>query len=118
MAGAQRGQVLVQVRSPQDLELLTLQDDDDLQVFSAERLGGELVQGAPSLNGVADDQRRHQEDAVTPQRVLHLDVQLGHRDHLPFRRHRPADHLKGNQEVLSAAAWLGGGGVASPAAGW
>lgn len=91
--------VVVQAWRPaQDLSLLTLQDDDDLQVFGAERLGGELIEGAPSLDGVADDQRRNQEDAVAPQRVLHLNIQLGHRDHLPFRRHRPSDHLEGKPE--------------------
>lgn len=76
------------------VRFLTLQDDDDLQILGAQRLGGELVQGTPSLDGVADDQRRNQEDAVTPQRVLHLDVELGHRDHLALRRHRPPDHLE------------------------
>ena len=81
-------------------ELLTFQDDDDLQVLGRQRLGGELVQGAPSLHGVADDQRRNQEDAIAPQRVLHLDVQLTHRDHLALRRDRPADHLQGNTSVL------------------
>lgn len=81
----------------QDLSVLTLQDDDDLQVFGAERLGRELIEGAPSLHGVADDERRHQEDAVAPQRVLHLNIQLGHWDHLPLRRHRPSDDLEGNR---------------------
>lgn len=75
--------------------LLTFQDDDDLQVLGGQRLGGELVQRTPSLHGVADDQRRNQEDAITPQGVLHLDVQLTHRDHLALRRHSPPDHLEG-----------------------
>lgn len=103
MKGRQRHHEPVQHRGldarplDQDLSVLTLQDDDDLQVFGAERLGGELVEGAPSLHGVADDERRHQEDAVAPQRVLHLNIQLGHRDHLPLRRHRPSDHLEGNR---------------------
>lgn len=44
---------------------------------------------------MADDQRRHQEDAVTPQGVLHLDVQLAHRDDLTLHRHCPPDHLEG-----------------------
>lgn len=77
---------------------LTFQDDDDLQVLRAQRLGRELVQRTPSLDGVADDQRRNQEDAVAPQRVLHLDVQLGHRDHLALCRHRPPDHLQEKAE--------------------
>lgn len=82
----------------QDPGVLTLQDDDDLQIFSAERLGGELIEGAPSLDGVADDQRRDQEDAIAPQGVLHLNIQLGHWDHLAFHRHGPSDHLEGKPQ--------------------
>lgn len=83
------------------MRFLTFQDDDDLQVLGGQRLGGELVQRTPSLHGVADDQWRNQEDAVAPQRVLHLDVQLGHRDHLALRRHRPPDHLQRKTFSLS-----------------
>lgn len=81
----------------------TFQDDDDLQVLGAQRLGRDLVQRAPSLDGVADDERRHQEDAVAPQRVLNLDVQLGHGDDLALGRHRAADHLRDKAEVSGAA---------------
>lgn len=75
--------------------VLTFQNDDDLQVFGGQGVGGELVEGAASLYGVADDERGNQEDAVAPQGVFHLDVQLANRDHLALTGHRPTDHLSG-----------------------
>lgn len=84
---------------------LTFQDDDYLQVLIGQRLGGQLVQRTPSLYGVADDQRRNQEDAVAPQRVLHLDVQLTHRDHLTLCRHRPPDHLEAKCRLTTKQAF-------------
>ncbi len=91
----------LRVNRKQVWRVLTFQDDDDLQVLGHQRLCRQLVQRTPSLHGVADDQRRNQEDAVAPQWVLHLDVQLGHRDDLALRRHRAPDHLNGETSPVS-----------------
>lgn len=48
---------------------------------------------------MADDERRNQEDAIAPQRVLHLDVQLGHRDNLALCRYSPPDHLRDKYQL-------------------
>lgn len=72
----------------------TFQYNYDLQILSGERLGGQLIQGACSVNGVTDDEGRDEEDAIAPEWVFHLDVKLADWNHLPFCRHRPANHLR------------------------
>lgn len=72
----------------------TFQDNYDLQVLGSQRLGGKLVQGARSVDGVTDDEGRDEEDAVAPEWVFHLDVKLAHWNHFPFCSHCPAYHLR------------------------
>ncbi|KAJ8249780.1 hypothetical protein COCON_G00229960 [Conger conger] len=71
-----------------------LQDDDDLQVAALQLHGGEVVEGAVAVDGVADDERRQQEDAVARDGALRVDVDLVDGDDLALGRGGLAHHLQ------------------------
>ena len=58
-----------------------LQHHDHLDVLVLQVGGGQLVQGAVLVDHVADDEGGHEEDAVGPHRVVHVDVDLVQRNH-------------------------------------
>ncbi|KAF7245602.1 Natural cytotoxicity triggering receptor 3 ligand 1 [Varanus komodoensis] len=70
------------------------QDDYNFQVLVVVEMGGgHVVQGALLVYDVADDERGDEEDAVAPNRVLHLDVDLVEGHHFPLQAGGLLHHL-------------------------